>query len=83
MRLDPIISINANKHQTQKSNQNTGTLAGSASKVLFADYLNAHLQQANDPVTSRHAESYVTGLLMGYTTPLKITHKSEPEISAS
>jgi len=85
MRLDPIISINANKQQTQHSNQNVGALAGSASNVIFADYLNALLQQTSKPVISRHAENHAAGLLMGYITPLKITHRLEPEseISAS
>ena len=83
MRLDSIISINANKQRTQNSNQTTGVLADSASGAVFADYLNAYIQQVSNPVITRQAESHVAGLLMGYIAPLKITHKSEAELEIS
>jgi len=83
MHLDSIVSINSNKQHTRQSTQNTGSLAGSAAKVLFSDYLNAHIQKASTPEITRQAESHVAGLLMGYISPLRITYKSEPELEIS
>ena len=84
MRLDSIYAINANKQNDSHSKQNADTSAGKDSpRVLFEDYLKAHIQQVSAPVITQHAENHVAGLLQGYISPLRLAYKLEPELETS
>jgi len=80
MRVDSVISINAHPRHKQHATEYTGISTGkTTSGTTFADYFKANLQQLSSPVVSRQTENQLAGLLFGYYTPLKITHKEEPK----
>jgi len=76
MRVDSIISINANTHHTPHTADYSGiSAAKTKSGIAFEEYLKANMQDLSKPVVSRQTENQLAGLLIGYITPLKITQK--------
>jgi len=76
MRVESIISINANHKHNPYTAENTGLSTGKTnSGIAFADYLKANLQEVSSPEVSRQTENQLAGLLIGYFTPLKFSQK--------
>jgi len=83
MRLESIHALNTNEQKKQPQISADTAIGKNTPKVLFEDYLKAHIQQVSTPAITRHAENQIAGLLMGYITPLRVTYKSEPELEIS
>ena len=84
MRVDSIISINAHPQHKPHTQEYSGFSAGkTTSGLTFEELLKANLQQASTPVVSRQTENQLAGLLFGYYTPLKITHREEPKTESN
>ena len=78
MRVDSIISINAHQKHNPHTAEYTGISTGKTiSGIAFEDYLRANLQKNSAPEVSRQTENQLAGLLIGYFTPLRFTHKED------
>jgi len=80
MRVDAIISITAHQQHKPHTTEHTGISSGkTASGLTFKDYLNANMEKNSVYAVTRNMENQLSGLLMGYFTPLRMTHKDEPK----
>jgi len=78
MRVDSIISINAHQKHNPHTAEYTGISTGKTiSGIAFEEYLRANLQKNSTPEVSRQTENQLAGLLIGYFTPLRFTHKED------
>jgi len=79
MRVDSIISISA--HQQKKPQAEYAGISNGkpVSGMSFEEYLKANIEKISAPAVTRHTENQLAGLLMGYFTPLRMTHRDEPK----
>ena len=84
MRVDSIISINAHQQQKPHTVEYTGASSGkTAAGKTFEEYLKANMQQTSNQVVPRQTENQLAGLLMGYYSSLRLTHKEEPKTKSN
>jgi len=78
MRVDSIVSINANPQPSPRTMQYEVTSSDkSGSGKSFQEHLNAMLLQTNNSTTVNQAANPLPGLLMGYFTNLRVPNKPE------